>query len=158
MRKTNGAGCSNDFECYTNIGLTCQSGTCQCDSVHFWNYTYVLGGGLPNGRCQNQKSHGMWGSGYTNEWGSGATYGAVWNSQINRVYCNINSGWYLNFQYGTCIYMGDIDYPCLDTQECRVGYTLCMSPNNDGNKRCVPIPTKFIWTSWTYGEPLFQIN
>jgi hypothetical protein len=54
MIKTNEAGCSNDFECNTNIGLTCQSGTCQCDSVHFWNSTYVLGGGLPNGRCQNR--------------------------------------------------------------------------------------------------------
>ena len=49
---------------------------------------------------------GMWGSGYTNEWGYGATYGAIWSSQINRVYCNINGGWYLSLQYGTCIYMG----------------------------------------------------
>ncbi len=85
---------------------------------------------------------GMWGSGYTNEWGYGATYGAIWSSQINRVYCNINGGWYLSLQYGTCIYMGDNDYPCFHTQECRIGYTLCMSPNNDGNKRCAPIPTK----------------
>jgi hypothetical protein len=27
-----------------------------------------------------------------------------------------------------------------------------MSPNNDGNNRCVPIPTKFTWSGITYGK------
>ena len=73
IRKTYGVRCSNNYECNLIIGLVCSS-TCQCDSVHFWNSSYVLGGGLPNGRCQNQKTHGMWFAGYSNELTNGATY------------------------------------------------------------------------------------
>ena len=91
IRKTYGASCSNNHECNTNVGLVCST-TCQCDSSRFWNSTYVLGGGLANGRCQNQKTHGMWGTGVSNEWGSGASCSTVWSSQINRVYC-VGGGW-----------------------------------------------------------------
>jgi hypothetical protein len=154
IKKTNGAGCSNDFECNTNIGLTCQSGTCQCDSVHFWNSTYVLGGGLPNGRCQNQKTYGTSCSGATtNEYASNNYCSSRWASQINRVSPVTGNGYYFSLSYGSITWsLGDFGFPCFNTQECRDGASLCMSPNNEGNSRCVPFPTKYIWSGWTYGK------
>ena len=82
LRKTNGVACSNTFECNTIVGLVCST-TCQCDSMHYWNSTYVLGGGLPNGRCQNRKTHGMYCPNY-NEGVSGIYYVTWFNSQITR--------------------------------------------------------------------------
>jgi hypothetical protein len=156
IRKTNGAGCSNDFECNTNIGLTCQSGTCQCDSVHFWNSTYVLGGGLPNGRCQNQKTYGMYCSGTaTNEFDSvSMSCLSIWNSQITRAYCAQGALYYLNLQYGTCNYIQyrAMGFPCVSGAECDQSYSMCMSAHNDGNKRCVPFPTGYEWNFRIYSK------
>ena len=82
LRKTNGVTCSSDYECNTIVGLVCST-TCQCDSMHYWNSSYVLGGGLPNGRCQNKKTYGMYCPNY-NEGVSGIYYGTFFNSQITR--------------------------------------------------------------------------
>jgi hypothetical protein len=74
-----------------------------------------------------------------------------WTSQINRV--SPYGGYYFPLSYGKITwYLPDTAYSCFHSQECREGYSLCMSPNNDQNNRCVPIPTKFIWTGWSYGE------
>ena len=82
LRKTNGVTCSSDYECNSIVGLVCST-TCQCDSMHYWNSTYVLGGGLPNGRCQNRKTHGMY-CPNGNEGVSGINYVYNFNSQIRR--------------------------------------------------------------------------
>ena len=152
VKKTGGEGCSNDIECNKNVGLTCKSGTCQCASVHFWNSTYVLGGGLQNGRCQNLKTYGM-SCTSTSEAASNNLCNNRWSSQINRVSANSGGAYYFSLSYGsTTWYLEDVDYACFHTQECREGATLCMSPNNDGNNRCVPIPTRFIFYGVTYGK------
>jgi hypothetical protein len=76
-----------------------------------------------------------------------------WSSQINRVSANTGGRYYFSLSYGsTTWYLEDVGYPCFHTQECREGATLCMSPNNDGNNRCVPIPTRFIFSGVTYGK------
>jgi hypothetical protein len=151
VKKTGGEGCSNDIECNGNVGLTCKSGTCQCASVHFWNSTYVLGGGLQNGRCQNLKTYGM-SCTSTSEAASNNLCNNRWSSQINRVSANSGGGYYFSLSYGTTTwYLEDSDYPCFHTQECSEN-TLCMSPNNDRNNRCVPIPTRYIWNGWAYGK------
>ena len=151
IRKTYGASCSNNHECNTNVGLVCST-TCQCDSSRFWNSTYVLGGGLANGRCQNQKTHGMWYAGYSNELTYGATAGNAWTSQISRAYCN-QGYWYLNLLYGTCNYIQyrAVGFPCLSHAECDQSHSMCMSSFNDKNKRCVPFPTHYEWDYRIYG-------
>ena len=156
IRKTYGVSCSSNYECNTIVGLICST-TCQCDSVHYWNSTYVLGGGLPNGRCQNVKTHGQ----ACNSWAeassgtTGLTYGSPWSTQISRCYCQ-QSGWYLNHKYGTCYYyQTNMGYSCLHSSECEQGNTVCMSANLDGNKRCVPQPNRYEWGNWIYSRVFF---
>lgn len=82
LRKTYAAACSKDYECNHNVGLKCLTGTCQCDSPRFWNSTYVVGTGIPNGRCQNRKVYGATCTG--SDCINGASCSSSYNAQSPR--------------------------------------------------------------------------
>jgi hypothetical protein len=82
QRKTYNITCTDDYECNTVIGLKCST-TCQCDTSQFWNSTYVMGTGVPLGRCQNKKVHGMACTG--SDGANGIAYTSTWfGTQTNR--------------------------------------------------------------------------
>ena len=79
QRQSYNKSCTYNYQCNQYVGLYCINNTCQCNTfLQFWNTTYVLGNGIPNGRCQNLKVHGMacTGNDVANQIACGGYFGA----------------------------------------------------------------------------------
>ena len=100
LRKTMNAACTFDFECNSILGLTCISGSCQCNyKFKYWNSTYNTGISPIVGRCQNKKAHGTQCSfcytgsnnGINNhecwayQWTTGTAYYGIFTESLNYI-------------------------------------------------------------------------